>query len=300
MKRVTLAFAVLGCVVLVHPVAGGAQSPLPPCDAAHNGKLVKPELIDPQQRVGSKVLYATHRIRAKLYADASLDEPYGVSYETDPGSERLAAGSGVVGPLGFVSNTPGPVQIPATWTVTRAESFGDDPQPFCTGSESIAATLRKPSATSLATRLSVTDLSGADPRVKMLIAGRPNDDLRPVTVRMRRGARGPERELFTVELANVTPHAGGYRFRKRFAGVTVQTSATQLYIEGRGLVTLGVSLPRARNDRTLSRDFTVELVRDGHVLMRVHAAISCHGRIVGPPPPMQECRSRAWRVTRPG
>ena len=290
--------ATAAAIVLLLAATGGAQTPLPACDAAHNGKLVNPQLSDPEQRSESKVLYATHRIRAKLFADARVDEPYGAQYETDPGSERLAPGPGVVGPLGFVSNTPGPVEIPAIWTVTRAE-FGDDPQPYCTGSESIAATLREPARTSLFARENVTDLSGANPRVTILIAGRPNDDLRPVTVRMRRGTRGRARELFTVELANVTPRAGGFRFRKRAAGVTVQSSATKLYIEGRGLVTLGVSMPRARNGQTVSRNFTVEVLRDGRALMRVHASISCHGHIVGPPPPMQECRSRAYRVTRP-
>src|SRR5215207_4431186 len=298
MRRPALAVVLLAWAL--HAIAPAhAQSPLPPCDAAHNGKLVKPQLSDPEQRVGSTALYATHRIGAKLFADARLDEPFGVTYETDPGSERLGAGPGVVSPLGFVSNTPGAVQIPAIWTVTRAESFGDDPQPYCEGSESIAATLLKPARTSLFARQNVSDLSGAEPRVKILIAGRPNDDLRPVTVRMRRSTRGRARELFTLQLANVTPRAGGFRFRKRLAGVTVQTSATKLYIEGRGLVTLGVSMPRARNGQTLRRNFTVELVREGRVLMRVHAAISCHGHIVGPPPAMQECHSRAWRISRP-
>jgi len=299
MRRLLCAAAILGSVLPGMGTAG-AQSPLPRCDAQHNGQLINPELTDPEQRVGSKALYATHRIRAKLFADARIDEAFGVTFETDPGSERLAPGPGVVGPLGFVSNTPGPVQIPTTWTVTRAESFGDDPEPWCMGSESIAATLRKPSATSLLARQNVTDVTGADPRVTILIGGRPDDDLRPMTVRMRRGARGRAREIFTLELANVTPRAGGYRFRKRFAGVTVRSSATQAFREGRGLVTLGVTLPRARNGRTLRRDFTVELVRAGRVLMRVRQAISCHGRIVGIPPAMQECRSRAWRVTRPG
>jgi hypothetical protein len=136
--------------------------------------------------------------------------------------------------------------------------------------------------------------------VKILIAGRPNDDLRPVSVRMRRGSRGRARARFSLDLANVTPRAGGYRFRKRFAGVTVRSAATQLFREGRGLVTLGVSMPRVRNGRSVRRDFTVELARDGRALMRVHAAIACHGRIVGIPPAMQECSSRAYRVTRPG
>jgi hypothetical protein len=71
-------------------------------------------------------------------------------------------------------------------------------------------------------------------------------------------------------------------------------------MEARGLVTLGVYLPRARNGRTLTRNVTVELVRAGRVLMRAHAALSCHGHVVGIPPAFQECRGRAWRVTRPG
>lgn len=295
-----IVFAIAAAIVLLHVATGAAQTPLPPCDAAHNGKLSNPELSDVEQRSGSKVLYATHLIRAKLFADARVDEPFGVQYETDPGSERLAPGPGVVAPLGFVSNTPGPVQIPVIWTVTRAESFGDDPQPYCQGSEIIPATLRKPARTSLLARESITDLSGADPRVKIIIGGYPKDDLRPVTVRIRRGARGRARELFTVELANVTPRAGGFRFKKRAVGVTVRSSATQAFREGRGLVTVGVSMPRVRDGGRVSRDFTVELVREGRVLMRVHDAITCRGQIVGPPPAMQLCDSRGFRVTRPG
>jgi hypothetical protein len=298
MRRLAMALVVLAPLV---PAAGrvSAQSPLPPCDAAHNGKLVNPQLSDSEQRSGSKVLYATHRIRAKLFADARVDEPFGVTYDTDPGSERLAPGPGVVAPLAFVSDTPGPVSIAATWTVTRAESFGDDPEPYCTGSESIPATLRKPAPTSLAVRKLVTDLAGDTPRLKILIAGRPSDDLRPVTVRMRRGARGRARELFTVALANVTSRAGGFRFKRRFAGVIVRSSATELFRDGRGLATVGVSMPRLRDGRHARRSFTIELVREGRLLVRVRAVIECRGLIVGAPPALQECSAPVWRVTRP-
>jgi hypothetical protein len=301
--RIHRAVLLASCAAAMGAAVSGpssAQAPLPPCDAAHNGKLSNPQLADVEQRSGSKRLYATHLVRAKLFADARVDEPFGVQYDTDPGSERLAPGPGVVAPLGFLSNTPGPVQIPVIWTVTRAESFGDDPEPFCQGSESIAATLRKPARTSLVARESITDLSGAEPRVKIVIGGYPRDDLRPVTVRMRRGTHGRTRDLFTVQLANVTPRAGGFRFKKRAAGVTVRSSATQAFREGRGLVTVGVSMPRVRDGGRVSRNFTVELVREGRVLMRVHDAITCRGRIVGPPPAMQLCDSRGFRVTRPG
>ena len=72
-----------------------------------------------------------------------------MSYEVEVGSERLAPGPGVVGRLAFVGEAPGPVAIPALWTVTKAEDLGDVPDPYCTGSENIPVTLRKPTPTSL-------------------------------------------------------------------------------------------------------------------------------------------------------
>jgi hypothetical protein len=299
MRRLSPALALIAFLVLAGPGRSGAQTSLPPCEPSTNGKLIKPGLTDPQQRSESTKLYATHRLHANL--SATTDEyqaPDGSRYEVDPDSEHLAPGPGVVGSRAFLQDAPGPVTVTAAWTVMRREFFGAIPEPHCIGSESIAATLLKPAPTSIAARLLVTDLAGDGPRVKILIAGRASDDLRPLTVRMRRGARGVARELFTLQLANVTPRAGGYRFRKRFAGVTVQTGPTQLFIDGRGLVTLGVSMPRLHDGRSAKRSFTLELVRDGRLLMRVRAVLACHGRIVGAPPALQECSAPVWRVTR--
>jgi hypothetical protein len=214
MNRLALALAVLGCVVLVHPIAGGAQSPLPPCDAAHNGKLIRPELIVPQQRVGSKVLYATHRIRAKLCADA-VDEAVRRELQPTPAASGSLRGPGRRS-LGFVSNTPGPIRFHdldrdgrSRSATTRSPTAGSEAsRPRC-GSPPRRA----------CTRLSEADLSGADPRVSPDLR-RPNADLRPVTgCAVARAARA---SWSTVGLADGGPAPGGYPFRKRFAGVTVR------------------------------------------------------------------------------
>jgi hypothetical protein len=300
MRRLPLAVVVLACLVLLRPGAGGAQSPLPPCDASHNGKLIRPELTDSEQTYPSPVLYATHRLKARLFADAELDEPYGVSYEGQVGSEQLAPGSpGVVSRLAFIGDAPGPVSIPVIWTVTRVDPGVDyTPRPYCQGSETITATLRKPTPTSLAAALRVSDLTH-QARVKILIGDRRSDDFSPITVRMRRGARGAAKELFTLPLANVRPRVGGYRFTERFAGVTLKTAPTDARFDGRGLLTLSVWMPRLGHHRHATRSFTIELVRDGRVLMRVRAVIACEGMIIGAPPALQDCSAPVWRVTRP-
>ena len=185
-----------------------------------------------------------------------------------------------------------------TWTVTRGP-FGYDKDPYCTGSGSVAATLRKPTRTSISVQRLISELSGDGPRVKILIGGRPSDDLRPVTVRMRRGGRGAARELFTIPLADVRAHASPFRFRKRSAGVTVRTARGDARVDGLGLLVLSVWMPKVGDGHDVRRNFTIEVVRDGRVLVRVRAVIACHGHIVGIPPAFQECRAPVWRVTRP-
>jgi hypothetical protein len=93
----------------------------------------------------------------------------------------------------------------------------------------------------------VSHLSGGTPRAKVAIASRRSDDLSAMTVRMRRGARGAARELFTMELANMSARAGGYRFSKRYAGVTVRSAKGYAPVDGRALATVG---PGRRVDPT--------------------------------------------------
>jgi hypothetical protein len=49
MRRLPLVLFVLAGLVLLRAGAGGAQSSLPPCDSAHNGRLIKPTLTDSEQ-----------------------------------------------------------------------------------------------------------------------------------------------------------------------------------------------------------------------------------------------------------
>jgi hypothetical protein len=298
-RRLPLALVPLACLVLLRPGAGDAQSSLPPCEPSKNGRLVKSELTDPEPLHGSHALYATHRLQADLGAINEAQDPDFTRYEVLPDSEQLAPGPGVVGKRAYVGEAPGLVNLAALWTVTRGP-FGYEKEPYCTGSGSIAATLRKPSPTSLAVQRRVTDLSGDEPRVKIAIAGRPSDDLRPVTVRMRRGARGAARELFTIPLADVSAHASPFRFRKRFAGVTVRTAAGDARFDALAVAVLSVWMPKVRDGHHVTRSFTVEVVREGRVLVRVRAVIACHGRhLVGIPSAFQECSAPTWRVTRP-
>ena len=259
---------------------------------------MKSGLVDPEVRPSSHALYATHRLQADLGAIDEAQDPDGTRYDILPDSEQLAPGPGVVGKRAYLGETPGPIDLTATWTVTKGP-FGYEKEPYCTGSEHIQATLRKPSPTSLGVLRLVSDLTGDTPRVKVAIASRPSDDLRPLTVRMRRGARGPGRELFTMELANVSARAGGYRFSKRYAGVTVRSAKGYAPVDGRALATVGVWMPRLRDGRGATRSFTLELTREGEVLLRIRAVIACQGVRVGPPPALQSCSAPLWRETRP-
>jgi hypothetical protein len=280
-------------------IAGAdAQDTLPPCEPSKNGALIAPEVTDPEQRSGSRALYATHRLRLKLFADNEAEDPDGTRYQTLPGSERLAPAPGVVGRRAFIGASPGPVGLAVIWTVTRGP-FGGPYDPFCTGSETIPVTLRRPTRTSLSAERVLGDYTGDTPRVKLAIGGRASDDLRPVTVRMRRGARGGTRELFTLPLAHVTAGSERYRFRERFAGTTIRSARGDARFDGRALVTVGVSVPKVRAGRRLRRSFTLEAVREGDVLMRVRAVIACRGIFARGIPPFQVCDAPVWRVTRP-
>lgn len=46
-------------------------------------------------------------------------------------------------------------------------------------------------------------------------------------------------------------------------------------------------MPKVGDGHDVRRNFTVEVVRDGRVLVRVRAVIACHGHIVGIPPAFQ-------------
>jgi len=278
MRRLPLVLLALPLLVLSAASGSGAQSGLPPCEPSTNGQLSKPELIDPEQHVSSQALYATHRLQAKLTAVNDAEDSDLTRYDILPDSEQI--------------------DLTATWTVTKGP-FGYEKEPYCTGSEQIHATLRKPTPTTLGVLRLVTDLAGDTPRAKVAIASRPSDDLRPLTVRMRRGARGAARELFTMELADVSARAGGYRFSKRYAGVRVRSAKGYAPVDGRALATVGVWMPRLRDGRGATRSFTLELARDGAALLRIRAVIACRGVRVGPPPALQSCSARLWRVTRP-
>jgi hypothetical protein len=299
MRRLPLVLLALPLLVLSGTSGSGAQSGLPPCEPSTNGQLSNPELIDPEQHVSSRALYATHRLQAKLSAVNDAEDPDLTRYDILPDSEQLAPGPGVVGRRAYIGEAAGPVDLTATWTVRRGP-FGYEKEPYCTGSEQIHATLRKPSPTTLGVLRLVTDLAGDTARVKVAIASRPSDHLRPLTVRMRRGARGTARELFTMELANVSARAGGYRFSKRYTGVTVRSAKGYAPVDGRALATVGVWMPRLRDGHGATRSFTLELTREGEVLLRIRAVIACQGMRVGPPPALQSCSAPLWRVTRPG
>ena len=277
--------------------AGAAQSSLPACEPAKNGFLDGPRVDDPEQRQGSRALYATHRLQVRAFPDIDVpDDPDGTQYETLGESVRLAPVPGVVGPLAFVGDAPGPTGLPVLWTVTRG-LFGEPEEPYCTGSETIPVTLRKPSPTSVGAARLLVDRTGAWPRVQLAIAGRPSDDLRPVSVRIRRGASGRPRTLFALPLANVSSDTARYRFTRRFAGMTVRSGPRDASMSNRGLVVVDVSVPKLRDDRRLRRDFTLEVVREGRTLLRVRAVLACRG--IGSLEPAQLCTTPLWRVTRP-
>ena len=284
-------------LVLSRGAASASQSALPPCEPAKNGALVNPRVDDPEQRPGSRALYATHRLQVRAHAEVNaMDDPDGSQYDKLTGSEHIPPGPGVLGRLAFVGETPGPVALPIRWTVTRG-LFGEEKRPHCTGSETLPVTLRKPTPTSLSAQPLLVDQTGDWPRVEIPIAGRPSDDLRPVSVRARRGARGRPRTLFTLPLADVSSDTADFRFSRRFAGMTITSGPRDASTSSRGLVVVDVSVPKLRNGRRLRRDFTLEVVREGRVLLRVRAVLACRG--VGTRDPFQACRAPVWRVSRP-
>jgi hypothetical protein len=85
----------------------------PPCEPSHNGQLSNPELVDPEQQVGSHALYATHRLQAKLAAVNDAEDPDLTRYDILPDSEQLAPGQGVVGRRAYIRAAAGPVDLTA-------------------------------------------------------------------------------------------------------------------------------------------------------------------------------------------
>lgn len=284
-------------LVCALPAASAAQSSPPACEPAKNGFLDQARVDDVEQPQGSRALYATHRLELRAFADIDVpDDPDGSQYNILTDSERIAQRPGVLGRLVFMEDTPGQIDLPVEWTVTRG-LFGEPKEPYCIGSATVPVTVRKPTPTSLTAERFLIDRTGDSPRVHVTIAGRKSDDLRPVSVRIRRGARGRARALFTLPLADVTSNTARHRFSKRFAGMTITSGPRDDLRFVRGLLAVDVSVPKLRDDRRLRRDFTLEVVREGRPLLRVRAVLACRG--AGAIQPVQMCTTPRWRVTRP-
>jgi hypothetical protein len=279
-------------------LAAPARAQLPSCDAARAGTLVVDEVIDTAQRPGSGALYATHRLELRLGLDGEAVDPDGTSYAPDINTLALT-GPGVVGPFEWIGDTPGAQAVPAAWTVFRSVPF-EPQEPFCAASGAVPITLRAPKPTRFSARPLTNGYDVRQERLKVLVALGAAEDLSPVDVSIRRGARGRRIALGTIHLADAGTGARDparpYSFKRRAAGVRITAGPRDARFDTKGVVTIGVFLPKVRDGRVKRRDFTLELGRGGATLYRVRAAFRCRG--LGSPPPLQICEKRKFRAGR--
>ena len=216
------------------------------------------------------------------------------------GSPRRA---GVVAPTSYIGDTPGIKELQVNWTVNKAKPT-ETQTPFCTATKPFAFGLARPTRTGFQVKRNLSEPTGANPRIRVNIAGgrKRTEDLRPIDVRIRRGSRGRRKRLFTIPLADVSvpkgPGVRRYRFKRRFAGMSISSAPTNAGMETRGLVTVGVKMPKARTGRRVRRSFTLELGRGGRTLLRVRAVISCRG--MGRAPAFQICKTPGLPGQAPG
>ena len=275
----TIGVATLAVLALL-AAAAPARAQLPACDAARAGSLVVDEVIDAEQRPGSDALYATHRIELRLGLDGEAEDPDGTTYGPDVSTLALAPGPGVVGEFAWIGDTPGAHAIPATWTVIRSVMF-EPQQPFCTAAGTVPVTLRAPEPTRFSARALTNDHDAQHARLKVQVALGAAEDLSPLDVAIRRGARGKRRALGTLHLAGVSSAARDparpYAFARKAAGVRVTAGPRDARFDTKGLVTIGVLMPKVGQDKVKRRDFTLELGRGGTTLYSVRAAFRCRG-----------------------
>jgi hypothetical protein len=283
-------------------LAPQAAAALPACTESQGGNLVATDISDPYNPLADLTrYYATHRLIFTLRADnGSPEDPDGTRYSIEGGSERLVQAPGVVASTSYIGDTPGIKELLVNWTVNKAKPT-ETRTPFCTATKPFAFGLARPTRTSFQVKRSLTEPTGADPRLRVNIAGGKTEDLRPLDVRVRRGSRGRRKTLFTIPLADVSvpkgPGVRRFRFKRRFAGMTISVAPRNVSVETRGLVTLGVKMPKVRDKRRVRRSFTLELARGKRTLLRVRAVISCRG--LGRAPAFQICKTPVFRVKRP-
>ncbi len=294
MRHIRLALLVcLLCLAVAVPAQ--AQS-LPPCTPSQGGRLQSVDIEDTAAHSTTR-FYATHRLRLKLFAsNESPDEPDGTRYQVEGGTERLASAPGVAGPTTYVPPAAGARTLLVNWTVTKSKPFEGE-QRFCTGTGSFPLTVRGASRTRFKVTRHLTDYQSSAQRITVSIARGTGDNLNPLDVRMRRGRGGRRRKLFTLPLADAADETiKRFSYRRRFAGVGVIAQRRNALFEARGLVTLGVKMPRVRAGRRVRRSFTLELARDGRRLLAIRAVISCRG--LGRAPALQVCSTPVFKVRR--